>query len=46
MSEQFKDMRGALTILSDQQEASQSKIQDIEEVVSQHSESDLVIQKN
>ena len=45
MSEQFKDVRGALTILSDQQEASQSKIQDIEEVVSQHSGSGSVISK-
>ena len=46
MFEQFKDVRGALTILSDQQEASQSKIQDIKEVVSQHSESGSVISKN
>src|ERR1043166_8697801 len=45
MSEQFKDVRGALTILSDQQEAFQSKIQDIEEVVSQHSRSGSVISK-
>ncbi len=45
MFEQFKDVRGALTILSDQQEASQSKIQDIEEVVSQHSGSGSVISK-
>ena len=45
MFEQFKDVRGALTILSDQQEASQSKIQDIEEIVSQHSGSGSVISK-
>lgn len=36
MATQFKDMRGAVTVLSDQQEEAQSKIEEIEEVISQH----------